>query len=131
MLNIFKAWSSMVRCWAVTQTRTSQKVLFFKIEMRGASLITSGRVPKARRIFFFRGLMSEVELTLINSFPFLFSALCGASLAFLYLYLFIIYMVVIRWIICLYHITTTDLVLRSYKWTYKVKEQKLQRPLHL
>lgn len=39
-------------------------------------------------IFLFRGFFSEIELNIVNLIPFLLSSVIGATLAFLYLYLF-------------------------------------------
>jgi len=38
--------------------------------------------------FFLQGFAFEIELTPINLLPYLFSAVCGGILAFLYLYIF-------------------------------------------
>lgn len=45
-------------------------------------------VVMAITLFFMRGFYSEIELTPINLVPFLFSALLGVALVFLYLYIF-------------------------------------------
>ena len=49
---IFKTWSNIWRCCAVTQILDSNLAFFSTSFISGAILIASGRVPNIKRIFF-------------------------------------------------------------------------------
>src|SRR5512136_2211714 len=48
--NASRTWSSISRCWAVTQTSQEKRGSFLSARMTGASLMASGRVPKMMEI---------------------------------------------------------------------------------